>query len=221
MFDYGKTESALSAVACLPCGWEWKAELHQNSCLTALLGRYKSIHLKSHTVCWKLRTAVWRSALLQFELLHISDTLYRICFMYTCSLFPCHVMFGSTHPQKSKIHSSLLLNTLNTAQNVCSHIYSTQSLKPELFRQNITYESVCYYKNITSMVWVTLFLEDGGVYMVGRAPRLLTQLSPKLPTATESTVWPSGWGGQGKSGHKIRYFTFLFTHDTLLQKLDD
>lgn len=211
MFDYGKTESALSAVACLPCGWEWKAELHQNSCLTALLGRYKSIHLKSHTVCWKLRTAVWRSALLQFELLHISDTLYRICFMYTCSLFPCHVMFGSTHPQKSKIHSSLLLNTLNTAQNVCSHIYSTQSLKPELFRQNITYESVCYYKNITSMVWVTLFLEDGGVYTVGRAPRLLTQLSPKLPTATESTVWPSGWGGQGKSGHKIRYFTFLFT----------
>lgn len=221
MFDYGKTESALSAVACLPCGWEWKAELHQNSCLTALLGRYKSIHLKSHTVCWKLRTAVWRSALLQFELLHISDTLYRICFMYTCSLFPCHVMFGSTRPQKSKIHSSLLLNTLNTAQNVCSHIYSTQSLKPELFRQNITYESVCYYKNITSMVWVTLFLEDGGVYTVGRAPRLLTQLSPKLPTATESTVWPSGWGGQGKSGHKIRYFTFLFTHDRLLQKLDD
>lgn len=221
MFDYGKTESALSAVACLPCGWEWKAELHQNSCLTALLGRYKSIHLKSHTVCWKLRTAVWRSALLQFELLLISDTLYRICFMYTCSLFPCHVMFGSTHPQKSKIHSSLLLNTLNTAQNVCSHIYSTQSLKPELFRQNITYESVCYYKNITSMVWVTLFLEDGGVYTVGRAPRLLTQLSPKLPTATESTVWPSGWGGQGKSGHKIRYFTFLFTHDRLLQKLDD
>lgn len=218
MFDYGKTESA---VACLPCGWEWKAELHQNSCLTALLGRYKSIHLKSHTVCWKLRTAVWRSALLQFELLHISDTLYRICFMYTCSLFPCHVMFGSTHPQKSKIHSSFLLNTLNTAQNVCSHIYSTQSLKPELFRQNITYESVCYYKNITSMVWVTLFLEDGGVYTVGRAPRLLTQLSPKLPTATESTVWPSGWGGQGKSGHKIRYFTFLFTHDRLLQKLDD
>lgn len=221
MFDYGKTESALSAVACLPCGWEWNAELHQNSCLTALLGRYKSIHLKSHTVCWKLRTAVWRSALLQFELLHISVTLYRICFMYTCSLFPCHVMFGSTHPQKSKIHSSLLLNTLNTAQNVCSHIYSTQSLKPELFRQNITYESVCYYKNITSMVWVTLFLEDGGVYTVGRAPRLLTQLSPKLPTATESTVWPSGWGGQGKSGHKIRYFTFLFTHDRLLQKLDD
>lgn len=147
MFDYGKTESTLSAVACLPCGWEWKAELHQNSCLTALLGRYKSIHLKSHTVCWKLRTAVWRSALLQFELLHISDTLYRICFMYTCSLFPCHVMFGSTHPQKSKIHSSLLLNTLNTAQNVCSHIYSTQSLKPELFRQNITYESVCYYSD--------------------------------------------------------------------------
>lgn len=164
---------------------------------------FDSIHLRSHTVCWKLRTAVWRSTLLQFELLHISDTLYRICFMYTCSLFPCRVMFGSTHPQKSKIHSSLLLNTLNTAQNVCSHIYLTQWRSLSSF---VKTSHTSLFVTTAMRTWQKHYkhglshpLPGGRGCLYGRkSPKAVDSVEPKTPNSYREYSMAQRVGGSGE-----------------------